>query len=171
MNHRTALIIGGGLLALASSLPAQPARITSAYTRLDIDKCIRLDRDDVPESASWRCRGYAGIPLFVQNGDERYDVDAGKEDADDLFASRFDYPGSTVEWRLNRGKPFAIIYRLTSASRDEPKSSRLIVETVGGRSPGCRIASIDGSLPSANALARRAADAMLHAPIHCLTSE
>jgi hypothetical protein len=160
------------LLVAAALLPAlsnaKEATVTSAYTKLDLDRCKEIGHGE--EWASWRCSGYRGIPLFVQNGDERYDVDAGSEDVADLFAPKFDYPGSTVEWRLNRGKPFAIIYRLASASRDEPKSSRLIVETIGGRSPGCRIASIDGSLPDANALARRAADGTLRGPVHCLTS-
>ena len=152
-------------LLLPASLSAKPA-ITSAYTKLDLNRCVEVDRGE--EWTSWRCRGYAGVPLFVQNGDERYDVDAGREDKEDLFAVAFDSPGSTVEWRLNRGKPFAIIYRLNSANPDLPKTSRLIVETIGRSSPGCRIASIDGSATDANAQARRAADATLTGGVHCL---
>ena len=160
-------------LGLAMAIAPSPsstkgAAVTSAYTKLDLDRCRQTDKGDVPEWSSWRCRGYAGIPLFVQNGDERYDVDAGRDDGQDLFAAAFDYPGSTVEWRLSKGRPFAIIYRLSSANPDLPKSSRLIVETIGRSSAGCRIASIDGAAPDANAQARRAADAILTGAPHCL---
>jgi hypothetical protein len=145
---------------------AKGPAITSTYTKLDLDRCKEVDHGE--EWTSWRCRGYAGIPLFVQNGDERYDVDAGREDEESQFAPAFDYPGSTVEWRLSKGRPFAIIYRLSSANPDLPKSSRLIVETIGRSSPGCRIASIDGAVAAANAQARRAADAILTGAAHCL---
>lgn len=159
-------------IALTGSVAdAQPARVTSAYTKLDLDKCKRIDTVEEPQSASWRCKGYAAVPLFVQNGDDRYDVDAGREDADELWADGFDYPGATVEWRLARGKPFAIIYRLDSANPDNPKWSRLMVETIGRAKPGCRVASIDARRPSANAEARRAADLVLSGPLRCLKPE
>ena len=158
------------LALVAAPAVALPA-ITSAYTKLDLDRCTRLDRGEEPQSASWRCSGYKGTALFVQNGDDRYDVDAGLEDRDALWADGFDYPGATVEWRLSRGKPFAIIYRLTSAATDRPRTSRLMIETVGGPRPGCRVAVVDGSLPNANALARAAADRILAARAPCLTPE
>jgi hypothetical protein len=156
------------LILAASAADAQSAQITSAYTKLDLDKCARIDRGEEPQSATWRCRGYAGVPLFVQNGDERYDVDAGREDADELWADGFDYPGATVEWRLARGKPFAIIYRLNPANPEASKWSRLMVETIGRAKPGCRVASIDARGKNANAEARRAADQILSGSLRCL---
>lgn len=150
------------LALLALPATAQPARTSSAYTKIDLDACTRLDKGDEPEWASWRCRGYAGLALFVQNGDERYDVDAGMEDEDALWSDAFDYPGDTVEWRLFGGTPFAIIYRLTTVDPERPKHSSLIVESVGGGTrSGCRVAKIDGAKTNANELARRAADAVL----------
>lgn len=154
-----------------SAADARPARVTSAYTKLDLDKCANMDRVEEPQSFRLRCKGYAGVPLFVQNGDDRYDVDAGREDADELWADGFDYPGATVEWRMARGKPFAIIYRLNSANPEAPKWSRLMVETIGGVRPGCRVASIDARRASANAEARRAADLVLSGPLRCLKPE
>ena len=151
-----------------SAADAQPTRVTSAYTSLDLDKCKVIDPVEEPQSYRLQCTGYAGIPLFVQNGDDRYDVDAGREDADELWADGFDYPGKTVEWRLARGKPFAIIYRLDSANPEAPKWSRLIVETIGQAAPGCRVASIDGRASNANVEARRAADRVLIGPVRCL---
>ena len=109
------------------------------------------------------------VPLYVQNGDERYDVDAGVEDEDALWAHTFDYPGKTVEWRLAGGKPFAIIYRLQSANPERPRTTVLAVELVGMRGrPGCRVAMIPGSARNANQQARSAADRLLRARPVCL---
>jgi hypothetical protein len=163
------------LLALASwpvtsPSASPPARATSAYTTVDLDRCVLLDREPEPASNRWRCKGYAGIPLFVQNGDDRYDLDAGREDNDQLWSQRFDYPGKTVEWRVHRGKPFAIIYRLDSANPEAAKWSRLMVETIGRGSPGCRVAAIDALTPRANEQARKAADRILSGEVTCLLS-
>jgi hypothetical protein len=154
------------ILLIASPSASQPARITSAYTTFDLDRCASLDRDPEPASGRWRCKGYAGIPLFVQDGDDRFDIDAGREDDDQLWSDSFDYPGKTIEWRLNRGKPFAIIYRLDSANPEAPKWSRLAVETIGRGS--CRIAEIDGRSRAANDQARKAADQILRGKVRCL---
>lgn len=159
-------LLAFALILIGSPSTAQPARITSAYTSLDLDRCKSVDREELA-SAWWRCKGFAGIPIFVQNGDDRYDVDAGREDNDELWSDTFDYPGKSVEWRIARGKPFAIIYRLDSANPDAPKWSRLLVETIGRKSPGCRVASINGRARDANAQARRVADRILSGAVRC----
>ena len=163
-----AALLAFAILLVAAPSASQSARITSAYTTIDLDKCALLDRKPVPASNRWRCKGYAGVPLFVQDGDDRYDVDAGREDKDELFSNSFDYPGKTVEWRLNRGRAFAIIYRLDSANPEAPKWSRLMVETIGRGSPGCRVASIDARSGTANEQARKAADRILAGRVRCL---
>jgi hypothetical protein len=158
-----------GLLLAQSALAASGPRVTSAYTKLDLDRCTQLDRGETPESTEWRCAGYRGVSLFVQNGDERYDVDAGVEDEDAIWAHTFDYPGQTVEWRLSSGEPFAIIYRLLSANPERPRTTMLVIETIGTRArPGCRIAMIPGSAKDANARARAAADQILRHRPRCL---
>lgn len=165
------LLILAALASAASAAAPKPA-ITSTYTSLDLDRCARIDRGEEPQSASWRCRGYGGVPLFVQNGDDRYDVDAGAEDRDELWADGFDYPGKTVEWRLAQGKPFAIIYRLVPSDLASGGTSFLIVEIVGSPArPGCRVAKIAGSTPNANAAARQRADRILLARPACLRPE
>jgi hypothetical protein len=157
------------LVLFAASAPAKTPRVTSAYTQLDLDRCVRLDKGEEPQSATWRCRGYKRVPLFVQNGDDRYDVDAGVEDADELWADAFDYPASTVEWRLANGKPFAIIYRLLISGTGVLQASELMVESVGtAGKPGCRIARIRGATPNANTVARTRADALLRGAPTCL---
>ena len=121
------------LAAMASAAPAAPA-VTSAYTKVDLERCKEIERrDEEASSAVWRCSGYRGVPFYVELGDERIDIDAGLRDKDELWSNTFDQTPATVEWRLNGGKPFAIIYRLTVSNSDRPKTSRLIVETIGRR--------------------------------------
>ncbi|HJU76839.1 MAG TPA: hypothetical protein VJ597_02790 [Sphingomicrobium sp.] len=161
------------ILALVLAVAPAPSwtqpRITSAYTTLNLDRCAPLDRGDTPEWAEWRCSGYRGVPLFVQSGDDRYDVDAGVADKDEIWADTFDYPGKTVEWRVAAGRPFAIIYRLLPANPDALQVSTLVVETIGSRGkPGCRVAMIPGSAKNANAQARVAADRILRTRPPCL---
>lgn len=164
-------ILAGFVLLAATPVVAQP-KVMSAYTSLDLDRCKQLDHGETPESTEWRCSGYRGVPLFVQNGDERYDVDAGVEDEDALWAHTFDYPGKTVEWRIAGGKPFAIIYRLRSANPERPRTTVLAVELVGMRGhPGCRVATIPGSTRNANQQARSAADRLLRTRPACLKSK
>ncbi len=133
------MVISLTAAATASTKP-KPTRFSSAYTKLDLAKCTRIDTVPEHQSARWRCTGYKGIPLFVQSGDERYDVDAGREDSDEFWGTAFDYPGSTIEWRLTGGSPFAIIYRLISEGEDVPRKSFLVVVTIGRTAPGCRVA-------------------------------
>jgi hypothetical protein len=168
---RPSPILAGFLLLGATPVVAAP-KVTSAYTGLDLDHCTELDHGETPAFAEWRCRGHGGVPLFVQSGDDRYDIDAGLQDEDAIWANTFDYPGKTVEWRLSEGKPFAIIYRLESANPDHPRTTMLVVETIGSRGrPGCRVAMIPGSARNANRQARSAADRLLRARAPCLKSE
>ena len=150
-------------------LTAAAALATSAYTTLDLKRCKVLERATEGEWSVHRCLGHRGVPLIVQAGDGRHDIDAGVADKDDLWSSPFDDIPARVEWRLTRGKPFAIIYRLTVATPERPRTSRLLVETIGrpGR-PGCRVADIPGSAPGANARARAAADKVLAKTATCL---
>ncbi len=92
--------IAATVALISSPSLAQPHHISSAYTSLNLDRCERLDRDKEPGSARWRCTGFAGISLYVQGGDDRYDVDAGREDNDEHWSDL--YPGRewTSELRL-----------------------------------------------------------------------
>jgi hypothetical protein len=159
------------LAAQSPSAAAEP-KVTSAYTKLDLNKCELIEEVDV--DASWHCAGFAGTTIFVTEGDLRFDVSAGSNRSEDLCSGSpncgFNYPPETIEWRLRDGQPFAIIYRLkyTIAETDRT-SSRLIMETVGGNA--CRIASLDANLPDANLTARAAADASLRRAMPCIDAE
>ncbi len=133
---------------------------SSAYTRLDLESCrvIAQNRDE----GGWvalRCAGYGGIPLFVTEGDLRFDVDAGV--ANDQFATlaTFNTLGDTVEWRMRDGKPFAVIFRYNDDALETPERSVLAIEKIGtSGAPGCRVAQIAGDTPRANRRARQIAD-------------
>lgn len=161
--------IAAAAALVPSQLAAKPATVTSAYSKLDLDKCKLVETDEVGSFANYRCPGVAGVPLIVEVGDDRYDLDAGVPDRDELWGQTFDEPNPTVEWRLHRGRPFALIYRLTGTNPERPRTSRLLVETVGrpGK-PGCRVAEIAGATPNANQAARNAAARILAGTARCL---
>jgi hypothetical protein len=147
-----------GAAALLAS-PAAAQRATSAYTALNTGQCQVLSQVTEGESISWRCPGRNGIPLFVNSGDGRFELDAGVADDDWSSIPPFNQIGSTVEWRLRAGRPFAVIYRLTSVDPTTDPNSMLIAETIGtaGR-PGCEVARVNALRADANARARDEAD-------------
>ena len=163
-------------LLLLPTLPAAAqsgASTESAYTTFDIDKC-RHTRGQAPEdNGSWLCSGYAGIPVWLAEGDERMYASFGRKAADEPAASET-FPGfndvtkGTIEWRLARSRPngtaqpFATILRwnvrLNPADDAQPHSPVLVVTRLG---PGgvCRVGYVDARAnPDANALARKLAD-------------
>lgn len=147
------------LTLLAALAAAQPAS-ASVYTPLDLNRCTIVE--EIPEEEGftrWRCPGHAAIPLFVSSGEGRFDIDAGLDSEQFEYFNTFNRPGPNVEWRLHGRAPVAIIYRLLLEPAESAPGSVLIVKTIGrpGR-PGCRIATVDGTLPNANELARAAAD-------------
>lgn len=154
----------------AAAAPAKRPVITSAYTDLNLDRCTKLEHSAEGDWSVWRCPGIAGVPIFIESGDGRYDIDAGTRDKDELWSGPFDAIPARVEWRLRGGKPFALIYRLTIATPEHPRTSRLLVEKVGrGSTPGCRTADIPGATPDANVVARQAADRIARGGATCLS--
>jgi len=148
-------------LAVLSAAPAAAHTITSRYTTLDLRRCRTLEIVPEGESVRRRCPGLAGIPLFVNEGDGRSEIDAGFDDGEWESLPAFNTIGDRIEWRLSAGRPFAIIYRLrTPATEGAPAGSALIVERIGrgAGAPGCRIGLVDGALSDANVRARALAD-------------
>ena len=144
---------------LIAALAVQPAG-SSVYAPLDLGRCAIVE--EVPEEEGftrWRCPGHAAIPLFVSSGEGRFDVDAGLDSGEFEYFGSLNRPAPRLEWRLHGGMPVAIIYRLLLEPFESTSGSVLIVKTIGraGRA-GCRIATVDGTLPDANELARAAAD-------------
>jgi len=153
---KTALLTGLVLAGMAA--PAAAQRATSAYTPLNPDRCQVLHRSEEGASVQWRCPGHAGVPLFLNTGDDRFDLDAGIDNENWESLSPLNSPGPNVEWRLHGGRPVAIIYRLIP-SEESQMAPVLIVETIGRRGrPGCEIARVNAQRADANARARTEAD-------------
>ncbi|MEW4449533.1 hypothetical protein [Qipengyuania sp. JC766] len=135
---------------------------TSAFTKFDLATCETLTEErEEGSSATYRCPGYQGIPIFVQEGDGRFDMDAGADNKRFQTLSAFNDFFDTIEWRMKDGKPFAIIVRYRDATMENAKAGRtvLAVEKIGGEgTAGCRIAQIAGNTDDANARARAMAD-------------
>jgi hypothetical protein len=149
-------------VAMAMSLsPAAAQTISSRYTMVDLRRCRTLEVIPEGESVRRRCPGLAGISLYINEGDGRFEIDAGIDDGRWESLPAFNTVGERIEWRLSGGRPFAIIYRLrASSSPDQAAASALIVERIGQgpRVPGCRLGLVDGALPDANIRARALAD-------------
>ncbi|MGQ0660758.1 hypothetical protein [Sphingosinicella sp.] len=146
------------ILSLGIAAPAAAQRATSIYSSLNLDRCQMLEHIEEGASARWRCAGPHGVPLFVNTGDDRYDVDAGVDNGVWESLDALNGPGPNVEWRLRGGRPMAIIYRLIPVPElGEPPA--LIVETIGrGGRLGCEIARVNAQRADANARARAEAD-------------
>lgn len=144
-------------ILLASLAAATPAG-SSVYTPLDLDRCRAIERIEEGESVSLRCPGLAGIPLFVNAGDGRHDLDAGVDNNRWESLPGFNRLRPRVEWRRRGRTPVAIIYRYILTGEQAP-GSVLAVASIGRRGrPGCLVVLIAGSLPDANMLARTLAD-------------
>ena len=153
---------GTSPVARTGTATPEPAdAITSAYTQLDLDKCTVIDASEEGASTDWRCPGLGEVPLFVYEGDGRFDLDAGVENAKFQSIGAFNSIGDRIEWRLRGGVPYAAIFRYHDVTRQDDPRSVLAIEKVGsGDMPGCRVAQIAGDTPDANGRARELADSL-----------
>ena len=141
---------------------APGARHSSAYTSLDLDACkVTASESEEGQWAERTCPGYRGIPLFVDDGDGRFDIDAGVRGEGFQTIGAFNNPPETIEWRLEDGAPFAIIYRLADATEQGQGRTVLMVERIGTEEQaGCTIGQVAGSADKANRRARELADTL-----------
>ena len=163
MTGRLALLAA----MLVVSTPALAA--DAAYTDLVLDACEVEEVFEEGGGAALRCQGLDGVPVFVSEGDLRFDVDFGARDENfDSFAP-FNSLGERVEWRVEEGVPFAAILRFSFETPDaDPaaqKGSVLGIFKIGtDEAPGCPIAYVDALLnPEANLIARQVADGFARA--------
>ena len=142
-----------------SPTPSSDARFTSAYTDVVLDDCTMIQSEEEGEWSLFKCPGYEGIPYWLAEGDLRTDVDAGVQNEKFQTIGAFNDIGARIEWRMDKGKPFAIIFRYRDTSMEGNGRSVLAIEKIGNEGdPGCRVAQIAGSTPNANVLAREIAD-------------
>ena len=145
----------------AGPVPTASGDVRSAYTR--IANCETIERFEESGGAVQRCPGYGGVPLYVTESDLRYDVDAGVRNDAFETPSGFNALGQTVEWRLRRGRPFAVIVRYDvdgpGGTAAERRSDLAVVKVGREGAPGCLVGYVPASAtPDQNTAARRLAD-------------
>lgn len=140
--------------------PAETGGFSSAYTTLDLDACtVTASESEEGQWAERSCPGYKGIRLFVDDGDGRFDIDAGRRNQGFESLLAFNNPPTTIEWRLKDGKPFAVIYRISDATEEARGRTALFVERIGTDDRlGCTVAQVAGDEPNPNRKARELAD-------------
>jgi hypothetical protein len=118
------------------------------------------------------CPGKAGLAVLISEDDLRETVSVGRsralaanEPAAQVWFEPFNSSLTTVEWRMDGGKPFAIIQRWLIADnadrdgQDRPRDKAMLVVTRLPPGPVCHVAYVDvAANPHANELARKAAD-------------
>ncbi|MEM0899300.1 MAG: hypothetical protein AAGI92_05055 [Pseudomonadota bacterium] len=142
--------------------------ITSVYTDLKINEdCVTLSTDDLGGTLS--CPGFGGYGATITEADLRLSVfygDLGSwylEGAWESFQT-FNNIGTTLEWRLEDGVPFATILRWTiefSPGDEAQNGEILVVSKVGqpGEGEACIVGYVDArGNENANELARDIAD-------------
>jgi hypothetical protein len=142
-----ALVLSGGIVLLPSCGSASAQENASAYT--NIDQCSHARGTAVEDYGSWRCKGYAGIDVWLSAGDQRMYVSFGPRAATEIAARETltpfnDFYKGVIEWRLEKqrdgkARPFAAIARWNVAraadnlGKNGKVSGRVLVVTRLGR--------------------------------------
>lgn len=142
---------------------ASAGEITSVYSSLSEQECRRLSLDEESETISRLCKGVAGLDVYWAEGDLRTFMAYGKAPQTHCSAQQtfgaFNHVGKTIEWRLEDGKPFAVIHRWhVSQGGDGSVYKSWLGVTRIEEGNSCRVAVVEGSLPDANRRARDIAD-------------
>jgi len=157
---------------------ANAGQITSEYTKLDLDNgcvwSIPESEEEAQMGGDAVCTGFGSYPVYFAEGDLRQFVAFGH------VADPMAYPGgfaqfnrvnTTVEWRLEDGRPFATILRWfienmdqnTGATSEALTGQVLVISTVAEagtrRQNSCVVGYVDAKAnANANVLARQVAD-------------
>src|SRR5262249_30663087 len=144
-------------LSFAMSTSAGAQTISSAYTSTALKNCRAIGaRNSEDGSVARICPGKAGLVVLVNEDDLRETVSVGRDRADaakqpaaEAWFGPFNSPTSTVEWRIQDGKPFAIIQRWHIADNSDqdrdgrPKDKVMLAVTRLPPGAVCHVAYID----------------------------
>ena len=160
-------------LSLATLAAAGAQTISNAYTSTAPKGCRAIaPRNNEDGSATRVCPGKAALVVLVNEDDLRETVSVGrdraaaaKEPAAEAWFGPFNSTTTTVEWRMQDGKPYAIIQRWHIADNSDPdeegrpKDKAMLAVTRLPPGAVCHVAYVDvAANPNANELARKAAD-------------
>jgi hypothetical protein len=158
-----------GALLFSGLAAGTAAAAESAYQKLDFDRdCTEISADEL--GGSWSCKGFGEYEILFAEGDLRQSVFYGE--VGDWFAAgafesfgAFNRAGEMIEWRLQRGRPFATIRRWFLQPAEDGGAAGelqiLVVSKVGqpGEGEACVVGYVDArATPKANEVARRVAD-------------
>jgi hypothetical protein len=171
---RTVGLAASTLVALTISATA--GSISSDYTKIDFKKdCQTISESEEGASITLQCKGYGSVPIHYAEGDLRAAVTFGDQpegyDAPWQSFGPWNRINTTVEWRLEDGKPFATILRwfldnidpATGSADPKREGNMLVISRVAGLDgkPGCMVGLVDARAnTNANELARKVADEM-----------
>lgn len=159
------------VLYLVVLLGLATAQSTKVYTPLEAGKCKTLEIDEQSGSSVQECPAPAGYRVFADEGDLRQNlrIRQGKKefslDLWTLIGSGFSSLGPKLEWRLQKGKPVALILRY-NLSEDPADASKITSYLVVAKITASTICVTHKIPPSskANVLAQQAADAAFSKP-------
>lgn len=143
-----------GLLLAPVSVPA--AELTGAATPIGSAFC-RAGEAGKPA----RCPGPSGVDAYLAEGEGGPLVSLGSPEAGFVGIGRGAVLGSTMEWRLADGMPFAGIvrYRLPADSDGSVRDVLAVLKVSEASRPGCLVALVDLTVnPDGRAMARQLAD-------------
>jgi hypothetical protein len=147
--------------------------LRSAYSSTAPEQCHVIGAGNGVDDSTVRvCPGKSGWQLLVAEDDLRETVSIGRnrllaerEPAASAWFGPFNSAATTVEWRMQDGRPFAIIQRwqiddstdLDGSGRPKPRAMLVVTRLPPGKV--CHVAYVDvAANADANALARKAAD-------------
>jgi hypothetical protein len=167
-----------GLLLILWAGTAAGQSNRSVYTPIGDKQCRLLKSAEAGDDGfEARCRGTGGYSLLLSEGDLRQNITVitpkGKEHSLDLWSvvsGGFSSVGPTVEWRIAKVTPVALIIRY-NASDDAEKPDKLTRYLAVAKITATEICVTDKILPGPkqNEDARRAADAASTKP--CLKNQ
>ncbi|MEZ5850173.1 MAG: hypothetical protein R3D68_05905 [Hyphomicrobiaceae bacterium] len=166
---RRILALSIALLAPAPLADVAAYPLRSLYTTIELSNCTVLKRHK--DGGAWRCKGLAGYPVFVAEGDLRTFVSLGKSAEkrkaarqtlrpfNSIFARKS--KRATLEWRFTspagRTTPYAGILRYFIDTNGRHGEALVVLRITPAET--CQVAVIDAlATRNAIALARRLAD-------------
>jgi len=157
----------------ATFSPAIGQQFSNAYTRLNLDRCRKLNPVNfTAEGPVYRCKGFqnkSAHDIYLYEHDRHFYVSYGQDALEQLAAKQTIIPENSLaddlEWRLERRggawHPFALILRYFTEIKDDHGYYRGEVLAVMkiGKNEACHAVYIDAEATvNANRVARQAAD-------------
>lgn len=164
------------LLALALAFVCSPASAESIYTKLDLKKCVAIEKDE--QGGRWSCPGWSGYPVEFSEGDLRQSLffghlgDWSKKPHWESFGP-FNHVQGTFEWITEGKTAKAAIARFiiensneeTGEVDEKSRGQVLVIFKVGQKGEGeaCTVGYVDARAnPQPNVLARKVAATEVH---------